>query len=281
VIRLIATDLDGTLLRADKTVSERTRRSLAAARDAGLTVVLVSARPPRTVSRFAEAAGVSGYAVCCNGAIVYDLDEARVVLHTPFPSGVAVELVTRLRVALPGVNFAMEQELDFYCEPAYAALHPERANEFPQLVDALVRLSDPNASPVTKLIVRHPDHDLANLLELVTSLAGDRASVTHSGAPFVEVAAAGVHKAVGLAALCADLGIAAAEVAAFGDMPNDLPMLAWAGHAVAVANAHRDVLDTADEITASNLEDGVALVVERLTTAAQAVSGTTTRIAPG
>lgn len=281
MIRLIATDLDGTLLRADKTVSDRTRAALAAARDAGLTVALVSARPPRTVSRFAAAAGVSGYAVCCNGAIVYDLDRARVVLHTPFPSAIAVELVTRLRAALPDVNFALEQELDFYCEPAYAALHPDRADEDPQLVDALVRLSDPDATPVTKLIVRHPDRDLANLLELVTMLAGDRASVTHSGAPFIEVGAAGVHKAVGLAALCTDLGIAAAEVVAFGDMPNDLPMLTWAGRGVAVANAHSDILAVADEVTASNMDDGVAIVVERLTAAAQAFSGTTIRSASG
>ena len=71
-------------------------------------------------------------------------------------------------------------------------------------------------------------------------------------------------KAAALAELCAELGIEATEVVAFGDYPNDLPMLEWAGYAVAVANAHPDVLAAADEVTASNADDGVAVVLERL-----------------
>jgi hydroxymethylpyrimidine pyrophosphatase-like HAD family hydrolase len=80
----------------------------------------------------------------------------------------------------------------------------------------------------------------------------------------MEISASGVSKAVALSRLADELGVPADEVVAFGDMPNDVPMLGWAGHAVAVANAHPDVLAAADEITASNDDDGVAQVIERL-----------------
>jgi len=94
--------------------------------------------------------------------------------------------------------------------------------------------------------------------------ASSRATVTHSGSHFVEVMAPGVSKASMLQDYCATLGIAAAEVIAFGDMPNDLPMLHWAGCGVAVANAHPEVLAAADLVTRSNDADGVALALERL-----------------
>jgi len=264
MIKLIATDLDGTLLRDDKTVSERTRSALAVARDRGIAVALVSARPPRTVAHIARDAGVGGFAVCCNGAIVYDLDREAIVSNAPFAADIALGMVTSLRAALPGVSFAMEQGLDLLCEAEFAGLHPEREPEAPRIVDALARLSGMDALPVTKLIVRHPEYTAVELLAVVRGHAGDRAGVTHSGAPFVEVAAVGIHKAAGLARLCADLGIDAAETLAFGGMPNDVPMLAWAGRGVAVANADPEVIAAANEVAASNMEDGVAVVVERL-----------------
>ena len=264
VIKLIATDLDGTLLRDDKTVSDRTHAALAAAQECGIAIALVSARPPRTVATIATAAGVGGFAVCCNGAIVYDLDQREIIDNVPFAAEIALSLVTSLRAALPGVSFAMEQGLDLQCEAEFAGLHPEREIEAPTIMDALVRFTGADALPVTKLIVRHPAYSAVELLALVRDHAGERAGVTHSGAPFVEVAAAGIHKAAGLARLCAALGIAAADVLAFGDMPNDIPMLAWAGHGVAVANADPDLLELADEVTAANMNDGVAMVVERV-----------------
>ena len=103
------------------------------------------------------------------------------------------------------------------------------------------------------------------LLALAVEVLDGQVAVTSSSSEaLLEISAAGVTKASALAALAARAGIPAAEVVAFGDMPNDLPMLAWAGRAVAVANAHPEVLAVADEVTASNDEDGVALVLERL-----------------
>lgn len=266
-IRLVATDLDGTLLRDDGSVSDRTRRSIARAQEAGIAVVLVTARPPRTLRPLAWQVGATGLAICCNGALVYDVATDEIVGHTPLAAAAAQRLVVALRAAAPGVCFAVERGLRFGQEPRYAALAPIAGDRTP-LIDDAVALC---AEDVTKLIVLHPDVPLQDLLHAARKAAGDEAIVTHSSAVFVEVSAAGVTKAAALQGLCAQIGIDAPQVVACGDMPNDLPMLEWAGHSVAVANAHPAVLAAVDEVTLSNNEDGVAGVLERETTVVSAV----------
>ena len=259
-IRLIATDLDGTLLRADETISERSRQALERAQAAGITVVLATGRPPRTMRSIAASAGLTGLAICANGAITYDLGQETIVQHVRLAPEIAILLVEQLRILAPGVCFAVEHGLEVSMEPAYLALRERSPQGQPLLDDALAlcRL------PMTKLIARHPALEAEALSRLAQTIAGAHVSATYAGLPIAEITAAGVDKAWALAALCERLGISAAEVIAFGDMPNDLPMLAWAGHAVAMANAHPDVLKQAHEITLSNMEDGVAVVLERL-----------------
>jgi Cof subfamily protein (haloacid dehalogenase superfamily) len=258
-IRLVASDLDGTLLRPDETVSERTRRAVAAARDAGITVVLVSGRPPRTMGPLAERVGVGGIAICANGAVVWDLDSGTMVDSSPLAAEVATRLVHALRQAVPGALFAVELEDGFGREPGWSdALQPVRPDVLE--ADALELIT----GPVTKLLVRHPELDFAEVAERARRAVGDDAVATWAGLRMVEISAAGVTKAFALERLCRRLGIAAAEVVAVGDMPNDLAMLAWAGTGVAVANATPEVLEAADEVTAANTDDGVALLLERI-----------------
>ncbi|MCA1599513.1 MAG: Cof-type HAD-IIB family hydrolase [Chloroflexi bacterium] len=260
-IRLIATDLDGTLLRSDGTVSERTRQAITHAREAGIAVVLVTARPPRILRLLAREVGVAGLAICCNGAIVYDLSTEAIVAHMPLASVVAQRLVAALRVAVPDVCFAVERGVQAGHDPRYAALRPI-VDDHPSLIADALTLC---AEDVTKLLVHHPAMPLPDLLRTTREIAGDAAVVTHSSTLFVEVSAAGVTKATALERLCAQLDIDTAQVVACGDMPNDLPMLHWAGHSVAVANAHPDVLAAVAEVTLSNDEDGVARMLERET----------------
>jgi Cof subfamily protein (haloacid dehalogenase superfamily) len=258
-IRLVASDLDGTLLRPDETVSERTRSALAAAKEAGITVVLVSGRPPRSLGPIAERIGVGGVAVCANGAVVWDLDSGTVVDHTPMAAELATRLVHALREAIPGVLFAVELEDRFGREAGWTegpVTAPAEALE----ADALELVT----GPVTKLLARHPSLPFAELAERARAAVGEDAVVTWAGLRVVEISAAGVTKAFALERLCRRLGIASEEVVAVGDMPNDLPMLAWAGTGVAVANAAEEVLEAADEVTAANIEDGVALLLERV-----------------
>jgi Cof subfamily protein (haloacid dehalogenase superfamily) len=256
--KLVATDLDGTLLRTDGTISIRTQIALERAYAAGLIVVLVTARPPRRVVALADKFGLRGVAICTNGALIYDLSRARVIRESRIEPVAAHEIVLALRSALPGCCFAVEAGLRYGQEPAYAvdSIHREGHD---LLVDDAITLC---SSGITKLIVRHRDYSSDELVRLASAVVGSLGIVTHSGAPFVEVSALGVTKATALATLCDEYHVAAEAVLVCGDMPNDIPMLAWAGQAVAVANAHPAVLAIADRVTASNNEDGVALVIE-------------------
>lgn len=272
--RLAAIDLDGTLLRPDGSVSNRTRAALRRVRDTGLVVALVSARPPATLRVFARRAGITGLAICANGALVYDLNRDVVVQHTPLIPGTAAALVSELRRAAPGVCFAFVRGTAFSCEPAYLASarpsdHSQALLRGADVADALdvCAAAQEAQDGITKLVARHADIGPDALLAVVAGLTlhpEHGFEVTHSGAPFVEIAAPGVTKARALQALCDQLEISASEVVAFGDAPNDLPMLAWAGLGVAVANAHPDVLAAAGEVAPANADDGVAAVLERL-----------------
>jgi Cof subfamily protein (haloacid dehalogenase superfamily) len=253
--KLAAIDLDGTLLRSDGSVSARTRSAL---RATPLEIVLVSARGPRGVTEIVDAAGLAGTAIASNGGAVLDLETRTVRRVRAIETDVAIRLVKELRERLPGILFGVERDT-FAHEEGFAAWNWSPPPET-RIADALDLLD----RPPTKLILRHQGHTLDVIAAVARELAGDAASVYISGTWVVEMSAAGVNKAAALAEVCEERGIAANDVIAFGDYLNDLPMLAWAGHAVAVANAHPDVLDAADEVTASNDEDGVAAVLERL-----------------
>ena len=253
--RVVASDLDGTLVRSDGTISPRSRAALDAARAAGALVVFVTGRPPRWMAPVVEQTGASGLAICANGALVYDLGSGEIVREHVLAPEIAATLVSAIREALPGVAFAVENGLQFGHEPDYVPGWPS-PDRIVAAVDELI------AEPVAKLIVKHPQRPPEEIYELVVRLAGETAMVTYSGDVLLEVSGAGVSKASTLADLCHSHGAAAADVLAFGDMPNDIPMLRWAGHGVAVANAHHEVTAVADEVTASNDDDGVAQVLE-------------------
>ena len=258
MIRLVAVDLDGTLLRSDGTVSDRNRSALAHAHARGVQIVVTTGRPPRLVHPLAERIAVADIAICANGAIVVDLATGAVLDCRPLGEAVARRLVLGLRAELPGILFSLELGLDFAREPAYhATFRPPPA---PRYADALELLRE----PITKLLGRHPSAPFADVLAAAQRIGGADAVATTAGGVVVEISGAKVTKATALAALCAAEGIAPADVIAFGDAPNDLALLAFAGRSVAVANAHPDVLAAADEVTAANDDDGVALVLERL-----------------
>jgi hydroxymethylpyrimidine pyrophosphatase-like HAD family hydrolase len=257
---LIACDLDGTLLCSDGTLDERTCHALATAEAAGATLVLCTARPARWLRPLAQATGHHGIAICANGGVVWDLHAESVIESFPLQPHVALEVVSLVADVCPGGAWAVERTTGFGREPAYWSRWPIPDGTIVGAVELLV------AEPAVKLMFRHHELLADVLLERIHPVAGHLAEFTHSNSSdgLVEISAAGVSKATGLARFCAQRGIGAEQVIAFGDMPNDLPMLDWAGHAVAVANAHPDVLAAADEVTAANDDAGVARVLERL-----------------
>jgi hydroxymethylpyrimidine pyrophosphatase-like HAD family hydrolase len=258
--RVVATDLDGTLLRSDGTLEGRTLRALQRIEACGALVVLCTARPARWLAPLAPAAGRHGVAVCANGGVIFSVHDEVVLEQFPLATDVAREVVAHLRSALPDGAWAVEQARAFAREPAYTPRWPVPDDSVVDAIDALL------AIPPVKLMLRHPHLTVDVLAARARELVGHLVEVTYSSSEdaLLEISAAGVSKASALSALCADRGIAAEEVLAFGDMPNDLPMLAWAGRGVAVANAHPDVLAAADEVTAANDEAGVAQVLERM-----------------
>jgi HAD superfamily hydrolase (TIGR01484 family) len=254
---LVATDLDGTLIRSDGTVSPRCRQALRQAEAAGVAVVLVTGRPIRVMAEAVRETGATGLAICANGAVLYDLDRRALITRRHLDGATASRLAEAIRAVIPDAAFAVESGDRFGREPGFRTQWADPDEMVGEAAELLAQL------PVTKLLVRRGGLPLAEFYEAIVALAGADAAVTRSSAELVEIAGPGVSKAVALAELCAERGVRSADVIAFGDMPNDLPMLAWAGHAVAVANAHPDVLAIADEVTASNDDDGVAVVLER------------------
>jgi HAD superfamily hydrolase (TIGR01484 family) len=262
--RLVATDLDGTLVRSDQSISDRTRAALARVERAGAVLVLVTGRPPRWMAPVVEATGHRGLAVCANGALVYDLHTERVVRSHLLDPDAAGKVVEALRRDVPGIAFAVERgPVDgvpggFGREQVYRPRWDVAEVEVAP-VDELC------AGGAVKLLARHEQMGSDELLALARASVGALAECTHSSADgLLEISASGISKASGLASLAEQHGVGAADVVAFGDMPNDLPMLSWAGHAVAVENAHPEVRAAANEVTASNDDDGVARVLERL-----------------
>jgi Cof subfamily protein (haloacid dehalogenase superfamily) len=268
-IRLVATDIDGTLLRSDNTVSARTRAALRVAEEAGLVVAFVTGRPPRWLDVLIAETGHVGVAVAANGAVLYDLAKERVITMHTVGGELIRELGADLRAAFPEVQFAVEFGDAFAAEPGYVhdwVVNPEldrRGNPIPApRVGELATIAD---RPAVKLLAKDRGADVDDFLAAAAQVVGDRASVTHSSSfGLLEISAPGVTKATGLAQLASSHGIAADEVLAVGDMPNDVPMLEWAGRSYAVANAHPAVVEAADEVIGSNDDDAVAILIESI-----------------
>ena len=265
-IRLIATDLDGTLLRSDLSVSPRTRTALDRARAAGLHTVPVTARQPRGVRMIAEAAGFGGYALCGNGAHGIHLGTGETLFEAHVTQAAQRSIAQALTERVPGVLFVSVREGGevFVAQQGYAELAHFEDHKRPPHEMGAATLDDVLAAPSLKFIVRHAERTPRDLLIELTALRLPGFAATHSGAPFLEVLAEGVSKAWGLARLCELLQIDASEVLAFGDAPNDAEMLAWAGRGVAMGNAEPEALAAAREVTLSNDQDGVAVVLEEL-----------------
>jgi Cof subfamily protein (haloacid dehalogenase superfamily) len=253
-VRLVATDIDGTLIRSDRRLSPRTLEVINAL---PVPFVLVTGRPVRWLRQIYDQMRAPVPAVCANGAVVYDPDTDEVLRAAPLAVDLLLDVAKRLRDAVPDITLAVEVENGraFWYEEAW----PLRWDDEHQAVRVLATPDELTSVPAVKLLARSAHHRPDDFYELVSRTLGGVAESTFSSAgALVEISAVGVTKAAGLAWLCERHGIESAEVVAFGDMPNDIPMLAWAGRSVAVGNAHPAVKEVADEVGQTNDEDGVA-----------------------
>ena len=250
--RLVATDLDGTLVRKDGTVSPYTRDVLVALEDRGVPVIFVTGRPLRWTTPLFEHVGSHGLAIVSNGAMVWDVAEE--VARATYALGAeeSAEVVRMLGEALPGSVFGAERETGFAVEPTFPD-SPGR-EELPR-----VALEELVASPMLKLLSLHTSFEPDVYWKRAVAAVGELATVTHSSSfALLEISAYGVTKAATLASVADSLGVSAEEVIAFGDMPNDIAMLQWAGTSFSMADAHPEARAAAGNVAPSHEEDGVA-----------------------
>ncbi|MEV0325032.1 HAD family hydrolase [Micromonospora echinospora] len=263
VPRLVATDIDGTLLGPDRTLSPYTARVLERISTQGTPVVLVTGRPIRWLQLVYDQLHAPLPAICANGAVVYDPATDEVLRADPLAPELLAEVARRLRAAVPGVSLAVEV-VDSR-QMRHEAHFPLTWDADPTVIRAIETPEELLAAPAVKLLARAGVQDPDRFTSVVAEALAGLAEATHSSrSGLVEISASGVTKAAGLAWYCARQGLSARDVLAFGDMPNDVPMLTWAGRAVAVGNAHHAVLAIADEVTAANSEDGVATYLDRI-----------------
>jgi Cof subfamily protein (haloacid dehalogenase superfamily) len=261
---LVASDVDGTLLDAMAEVSERTARVVARVTTTGTPFILVSGRPPRWIPKVAEAAGLTGYAICANGAVLYDIGRDRVVSAHGLDPVLLNDVAHTLHRAIPGISLAAERPAPASPDGPTFLTESEYTNPWGDGENFAAPRAEVLGKTAVKLLVRHPGMTSEEMAAAAQAVLDDSVTITFSTSRgLLEISAAGVTKATGLAEAAELLSVEPAGVVAFGDMPNDIEMLRWAGHGVAMANAHEDVLAVADEVTAPNVEDGVAQVLER------------------
>ncbi|MET9831416.1 HAD-IIB family hydrolase [Streptomyces sp. NPDC006385] len=260
--RVVATDLDGTLLRSDMTVSARTRRALGLVAASGAHHLVVTGRPAVACKHLLENLGYRGLAVCGQGAQLYDAGADRLLSSLALDRDLARSVVDRVEAELGRLELGIvtsPPESRFKVTPGFG----ERVRHGWDLTTDRDLLW---TSPIDKLILHHPDVDEDRLAAVTRELTGGEVTVVHSVKGMVEVLPPGTDKGTGVAHAAELLGFTGADTVAFGDMPNDIPLLAWAAHGVAVANAHHELRAMADEVAPGNDEDGVASVLERLFT---------------
>lgn len=264
--RMIATDVDGTLLDDDERVTDRTREVISAAVADGTQFVLATGRPPRWIAPVVADLGFAPIAVCANGSVIYDPATDRVLAARMLSVETLNELVEIVCRIFPGAGLAVERvgsgahdavNPQFVSSPGYehAWLNPDNTE---------VSLADLLAAPAIKLLIRRVGATSAEMNTALAPHIGGLGDVTYStDNGLLEVVPHGVSKATGVAEVAAPYDITPAQIISFGDMPNDIPMLAWAGHGVAMGNAHPEAIAVADEVTRRNSEDGLARVLER------------------
>jgi len=262
VPQLVVTDLDGTFLSPDGTVSGPNREAVLAAQAAGIPVLFATGRPVRWLDVIRNLPGAHPTVIASNGAVLYDLGTRQVLDQICVSGSAALAAVHEIRAAVPGTRFGFDSGIRAGYEPAYTPPGGDDGTDparYRGTAEEIAATGD-----FVKLLVQHPELPADQLLDLVRPVVDGRLTATHSaagGRGLLELSAAGVSKASMLRRCCTQLGVEALAVAAFGDMPNDVDMLSWVGLPRVVANAHPDLLAGDFEVVPDNAASGVGRTI--------------------
>lgn len=259
-MRLVASDMDGTIVGHNGRISDRTVRAFEACVAAGVEIVFVTGRPPRWLEPLRQL-GFTGTVICSNGALTYDLGQEKVLSSHLLDGSNVLQAQKIIRELYPAATFAAETVQEFLIEPGFAdtvSVELLGGIEPKHLKDSL------NGDGVIKFLAREHDITPDEFLHRVSPAVEHLVSTTHSApeVAMLEMSLPGINKSVTLAKYAESLGISQQDVVAFGDMPNDIQMLGWAGHGYAMASGHPDALAAANYRAPAFDDDGVAQVLE-------------------
>lgn len=260
--KLIATDLDGTIVAHYGFISDRTKIAFAAAHAAGIHIYFITGRPIRWMKEIKDNFNF-GLGVCGNGALLYDFINEKVLEEWSFSVEAQLETVKRLRQVIPPVSFATEIGEDFLREKKYVPRWDiGEDNVGVDLIEEVI------TAPALKMLARCSDGEFSSdeMLALASKALEGIATVTHSNSTdsLLEISAVGVSKGATLSKVAGRLGLTADDCVTFGDNPNDFSMLSWASRSWAMADGHPDLMKYAKFQTDPHQEDGVAKVIEQL-----------------
>lgn len=260
--KLIASDLDGTIVAHYGAITQRTIDAFRKAHSMGVEIYFVTGRPPRWMPEIKEAFGIGG-AICGNGAMLYDLHNDNVLEEWLMPVDAQFETVKRLRQAIPHVSFAVESHNYFHREKAYIPRWDVGLDNI-----GVENIEEVLTSPALKILARCSQQELSSdeMLDIAKIELEGLVTVTHSNPSdsLLEISALGVSKGMTLAKIAARHGIEAADCVSFGDNPNDFSMLEWCGRSFAMSDGHPDAQKYAKGVAAACEEDGVAIIIEQL-----------------
>lgn len=262
---LIATDIDGTLINSSSRIPSRTLKVLRRIYRGGTPLILTTGRPTRWIHPITEQLGFRPLCVCTNGAVIYDSDSDEVLGVTELQTEALAHIAITAQSLLPGVAFAVERVGGVGSSSSddvfFMTKNYNRVWHDP--LDRIVSEDEVISAPCTKLLIRHHEFSSAAIAEVMSEALHDIATVTYSlDGGLAEVSALAVSKVHGLESCVSDLGLSRDNVIAFGDMPNDIELLQWAGLGVAMGNAHERVRQAANLVTTSNDDNGIARVLE-------------------
>ena len=260
--KLIATDLDGTIVQHDGTISERTIAAFSKAHAMGIHIYFVTGRPPRWMDEIRDAFGFGG-AICGNGAMLYDLKTSTVTEEWMISKELQKEIAQRLRLAIPPISFAIESHDYYHREKSYVPRWDIGLDNV-----GVERIEDAIRGPAFKMLARCSGSEFTSdqMLEIASRELEGLVTVTHSNAKesLLEISALGISKGQTLAKVAERLNIDASDCISFGDNPNDFSMLQWCGRSFAMADGHPDGIKFATGIAEPHAFDGVAKVIEEL-----------------
>lgn len=260
--KLIATDLDGTIVPFDRPISQRTFEAFAAAHDLGIHIYFVTGRPPRWMKEIKERFEF-GTAICGNGALLYDFRAETILQSWLIEPDALVKGAALLRTVIPGAAFAVENFDGFHRERTYNPRWDKGQDD-----QGVSLIEEHLSQPAIKFLVRSQGEEVSadEMLALADASVGEFLTVTHSNPheSLLEISARGVSKGSTLAKVAKTLNVSAEEAVTFGDNPNDLSMLAWSGRSYAMKTGHPSTHAIATGIAPECNDDGVAQVIEEL-----------------